>query len=85
MDYIICNLLTIQFLSKNFTEKPFDSIMDQIGPVYYHICTNYDFAFSKIHFDLSDEKWVKLNFNFYQCAAEGEIHEAHGNNPPYLE
>jgi len=85
MNCIICNHPTHKFLTKTFTEKPLDLIMSEIGEVDYHKCGHCGFTLSQTHFDLEDSVWGKLNYDFHALIANGEIHGAHGNYPPYLE
>ena len=65
MKCLICNSETKYFFSKKYTEKPFDSMMEDIGEVNYYKCTNCGFTLSKTHCNLDTERWNKLNFDFH--------------------
>ena len=85
MKCLICNSETKYFFSKKYTEKPFDSMMEDIGEVNYYKCTNCGFTLSKTHCNLDTERWNKLNFDFHHFLENNSNSEIPINQPPYLQ
>jgi len=86
MECLICQSKAVYFFSKKYDEAPFDSFMEKIGPVDYYKCTNCGFTLSKTHRDLTDEQWVRLNFDYHTHSEKAKIsNKRQGNPPPYLE
>lgn len=75
MNCIICDEKMKYYFSKHFNE--FD-----LGKVDYFKCINCGFVISKSHFEMTSEKWEKLNYNFH---IEYNRSDSGPNRPPYFE
>ncbi len=81
---MICGERAQYYFGKTYTESPFDSFMEAIGPVSYYRCTDCGFVFSQTHLELDPHQWGRLNeqcHHFFEDPAA----EKKGNQPPYLE
>ena len=82
---IICNQEANYFFSKEYKEEPFKSFMLQIGKVDYYKCQNCGFTMSKTHYELSNEYWEKLNFDYHTHAQKKKNENPGKGAPPYFE
>jgi Methyltransferase domain len=86
MKCLICHSETSYFLSKTYTEKPYDEFMSVIGEVQYHKCDNCGFTSSKTHRELNAELWEKLNYDFHHhLESLSPEEQLRINQPPYLQ
>jgi hypothetical protein len=87
MECLICKSKAEFYFSKTYEEEPFKTFMNNIGEVKYYKCANCGFTMSKTHYELSFEKWDKLNLDYHTYSEEkksksqkrGEV-----NPPPYF-
>ena len=81
---IICNSDSEYFLSKKYSEPPFDEFMREIGEVCYYKCKSCGFVLSETHSELDKKLWVNLNYlvhNYLENLQNQKI----GNQPPYVD
>lgn len=84
MKCIICNSDSEYFLSKKYSESPYDEFMREIGDVHYYKCKNCGFVLSKTHSELNKNQWVKLNYLVHNHLENPENQKMF-NQPPYVD
>ena len=57
----ICNSNMEYYFEKYYKEPPYCVFMEDTGNVCYYKCVNCGFVASKTHYDMTEEKWQKLN------------------------
>jgi len=83
MKCIICNSNMKYYFSKEYTEKPFNDIMEKVGKVDYYKCENCGFVISKTHSKLEKSLWEELNKIFHDFLEK--IDNRYVNQPPYID
>lgn len=82
MKCMICNNKMSYFFSKNYIDSDFSLMMSDIEIVDYYKCDGYGFVISKTHLEISNERWMKLNYDFHHFL---ENYKTSINQPPYLQ
>lgn len=86
MNCLICNAASNYYFSKEYTEAPYNILMEKIGIIDYYKCVNCGFVLSKTHAELDVEAWVELNFKAHTIFENGKDEKDKiVNQPPYAD